>query len=285
MLTKAAWACWAVIPVVAMAYHFGPGQRGLHRDDAARLLDVAREAEQVAADAQAAAHAAQLATIEARRRALLSGDERDERLALDALEHEKVLYAIASDAWKEAADEYQVVESLLEGSKKELEIRWAKARALVRAGEIYNGIDELQGIVDVAEYEDEGDSELAIAAREELAAAYYYGARILREEGRPAELWRDSSGIARQQYRYLAERATSTGEAELADDLQLNLERVLDLEQLGRSELVAKPLPKDSPRGRRPGDREPGDRPGRGRRTGDRPGNGATGLLEIGPGW
>ena len=195
-----------------------------------------------------------------------------------------MLYAVASDAWKEAADKFAVVEQLLEGNASAVEIKWAKARAMVRAGEIFNGIDELEAIVYDAEAD--GDEELAVAAREELAAAHYYGARILREEGRSAATWREVSGVARQQYRYLAERAGAEGDEGLADDLQKNLERVLDLEQLGQAELMAKPLPKESPRGRRPGDRDPGDGQGRSRRPPQRPGgNGAGGLLEIGPGW
>ena len=64
MLTRIAWACWAILPVVAMAYHFGPGQRDLRQDDASRMLQAARQAEAEATEAQAAAHAAQLETIE-----------------------------------------------------------------------------------------------------------------------------------------------------------------------------------------------------------------------------
>lgn len=286
MLARVAWSVWAIIPVVALAYHFGPGQHGARMDAAATMLEDARRAEQEAVDAQAEAHAAQLATMDARRRALLSEAPDDERAVEALLEREKELYAVASDAWKIAADRYSVVEQLLDTDDKAVEIKWAKARALVRAGEIFNGIDELQAIVDGAELEGRGDATIAIAAREELAAAHYYGARILRDEGRSPALWRETSGVARQQYRYLAERAASQGDDDAADDLQKNLERVLDLEQSGQAELIGRPLPKDSPRGRRPGDREPGDGQGRSNRPPQQPGgNGAGGLLEIGPGW
>lgn len=281
MFKKIAWSCWAVLPVLAMAFHFGPGQRGVQQDAAAAMLTDARAAESVAADAQHAAHEAQFATIEARRAALLSDAEGNQKAVETALAHEQKLYVVASDAWKMAADKYAAVEQLLEGGKGAEEVRWAKARAMVRAGLIWNGIDELQGILDTTQ-----DESLSVAAREELAAAHYYGARILREEGRASALWQEVAGVARQQYRYLAERAEATGDAPLADNLQKNLERVLDLEQLAQEELIAKPLPKDSPRGRRPGDREPGDGQGRSRRPPQQPGgNGAGGLLEIGPGW
>lgn len=286
MLSKLALTIWAVLPVMAMAYHFGPGQAGLNRDNAVLMLEDARASETLATEAQSLAHAAHMATMNAKRQALLSGDASDERLVSQTLEVEKEAYAIASDAWKAAADAYQVVEHLLGDSEEALTIQWAKARSLVRAGEIYNGIDQLQSIMDRIELEQIDDLPLAIGAREELAAAYYYGARILRDEGRPAELWKQSSGIARQQYRYLAEDAKNKRDADTASNLQRNLERVLDLEQLDGSELIGKPLPKDSPRGRRPGDRNPGNRSG----ISQRPpqglgGNGAGGLLEIGPGW
>lgn len=286
MLSKITMTIWAVLPVLAMAYHFGPGQAGLHRDAASRLLVEAQEAEAIATDAQAAAHAAQMATLKARQRALLSGAADDEHAVTRSLEAEEEAYAIASDAWKAAADAYQVVEHLLGESEDALPIRWAKARALVRAGEIYNGIDQLQSIMDRIEREGIDDEALSLGAREELAAAHYYGARILREEGRPAETWKHSSGIARQQYRFLAENARKGDDSESANNLQRNLERVLDLEQLDGAELVGKPLPKDSPRGRRPGDREPGEGRGITREPREGPGgNGASGMLEIGPGW
>ena len=134
-----------------------------------------------------------MATNEVRRGARLSGDQSDERLIEQALETEQEAYAIASDAWKATADAYLVVEHLLGDSEDALVVQWAKARALVRAGEIYNGIDQLQSIMDRIEFDEIDNEALANGAREELAAAYYYGARILREEGRPAELWRQSS--------------------------------------------------------------------------------------------
>lgn len=70
-------------------------------------------------------------------------------------------------------------------------------------------------------------------------------------------------------------------EAELASNLQTNVERVLDLEQSDRSELVGKPIPKDSPRGRRPGDGEPGKRPGCGNVQVISPGMGLQGCWKL----
>ncbi len=149
----------------------------------------------------------------------------------------------------------------------------ARGRSLVRSGEVFNGIEALQQTLMEATEGENPDGKLATAAREELAAANYYGARLLREEGRSSEVWKQVSETSRQQFRYLAERTSKEHDAELATNLQKNLERVLDLEQLDRSELIGRPIPKDSPRGRRPGDGEPSKQKGIGPRPdGDRPG-------------
>ena len=285
MMRNLLWACWALIPVLGMVYHFGPGQERLKQDQAAGLLADAQQLEADATTLQAEAYASQLVTLEARMTALLSDAPADIVKAEEALAAELAVYAEASDAWKAAADRYAEVEALLTDETRMLEVKWSRARAMVRAGEVWNGIDELQAIVDTPD-EDGGSASLRLAAREELAAAHYYGARLLRDEGRPATLWRQASGVARQQYRYLAEHAASEGAAESSQRLQRNLERVLDLEQSAASELVGRPLPRQSPRARRPGDRDPGAGRRPGRRPGDRPGgNGAGGLMEIGSGW
>ncbi len=285
MIQRIGWAVWAVLPVVGLAYHFGPGQIELRRDEAAHEVVTARDREQQAADAQAEAHATQLERLAADKAVFLKDSDANRKRAEQARAAEKAAYAAASAAWKRAADAYQVVEELLGDSREAREVRWAKGRALVRAGEIWNGIDEFESILAVAEGEDHPDPELATAARDELAVANYYGARLLRDEGRPAKEWRPVSALARQQYRYLAERAAAHGDTELADALQRNLERVLDLEQLDSADLVAMPLPKDSPAARSGNDRGPPKDGGRGPTRRGPPGNGAGAPLDIGPGW
>ena len=239
---------------------------------------------------QSVAYEAQFKTLEARKQLELNDDELHRQQLERASQEEQQAYASASDAWKNTADRYQEVETLLEGTPQANQIRWLRGRALVRAGEVFNGIEELQATLDQATREQEtnaGQAEMALAtaAREELAAAHYYGARLLREEGRSTEGWRQVSETSRQQFRFLAEKTSKDNVPELASNLQRNLERVLDLEQQDRSELIGRPIPKESPRGRRPGDGEPGKRPGIGPPRGDRPGNGASGMMEIGEGW
>ncbi len=285
MIAKLGWSLWAIAPVIALAFHFGPGQEMLKRDIAVDRFSLARADDAAANKLQEIAYAAQFKTIDARQ-ALLIDDTEENRTKLEiASQTEQAAYSAASDAWKIAADGYQEAAALLESGPQAKQVKWLRGRALVRSGEVFNGIEELQASLDEATREGQTDRELATAAREELAAAHYYGARLLREEGRATELWRQVSETSRQQYRFLAEQTSRALQPQHASNLQRNVERVLDLEQSDRSELIGRPIPKDSPRGRRPGDGEPGKRPGRGPRPGDRPGNGASGMLEIGPGW
>ncbi len=288
MLRVIGWSIWAVLPILGLAFHYGPGQRLMNRDIAIDRMQLARSAEAEAEQLQGVAYAAQFETLAVREQ-LRQQDSDSTRLELERLlEQEQQAYAQASDAWKLAADRYQQVESLLEGSAEANQVRWLRGRALVRAGEVFNGIEALTATLDEvqqAKLNSGKAAELILAAREELAAAHYYGARLLREEGRSADVWRQIAESSRQQFRFLAEQSAASETPETAGNLQRNLERVLDLEQQDRSELVGKPIPKDSPRARRPGDGEPSKKPGIGPPRGDQPGSGASGMMEIGEGW
>lgn len=287
-----AWSAWAVLPVFALAFHFGPGQSLMKRDLAVDQMQAARSLESEAERLQQLAYEAQFETLAAREKLSQSDTESNRQQVEQLFKAEQEAYAAASDAWKVAAERYQQVESLLGDSSTANPVRWLRGRALVRAGEVFNGIEELQATYDAVAGDSKTDpqaAQLALAAREELAAAHYYGARLLRQEGRAADVWRNVSEVSRQQFRYLAERAESNSSTSnnslIAQNLQRNVERVLDLEQQDQSELVGRPIPKDSPRARRPGDGQPGKRPGKGPPRGDQPGNGATDMMEIGDGW
>jgi hypothetical protein len=186
------------------------------------------------------------------------------------------------------AEAYQGAAEQIEGTRASDAMHWAAARAKVRAGEVFNGVQDLEQLLRIYRDQGEGDSPMAEAIREELAAAQYVGARLLREEGRPATVWRDVSGAARRHYRYLAERHRDGADPDVAQQMQRNLEQVLNLEQSDRSQLDGMPLPRQSPRGRRPGDAQPGDgkgRRGRGPLVPGPPANGAGGRMPYGPGW
>lgn len=246
--TRLAWACWALAPVGVVAYHFGPGQPAYVQDRAARLQVAALSAESKAIAAQDVAYTQHLNGIDARRKAFLSQSPEDEALATKATAAEDQAYALAGEAWKEASANYGHVEEVLGNASKEeaRKVRWAKARSTVRSGDVWGGITELEELIDELDQDGQGSSALATSAREELATAYYYGARLLRLSGMPAQEWHIESGKARQQFRFLAEQ-TKDGDPASAENYQKNLELVLNLEQSSLVEVQGKALPKNSP--------------------------------------
>ncbi|MEY2716412.1 MAG: hypothetical protein RIT24_2755 [Planctomycetota bacterium] len=287
-LSRIAWTLWALIPVGLLAFHFGPGQAAYREDKAAKLVAKADSTQQEALALQSAAYEKHLAAIAARIAAFGNEDEALRNAAAKATAEEEAAYAQASAAWKVTADalaEAQAYVDELGGPVRE-EIRLAKARALVRTGDVAAGTNELEDLLYDAGERDALDTPLAIKAREELATAYYYGARLMRLAGKPADEWREVASRARQNFRYLAEDAKARGASgdEIANH-EKNGELVLNLEQSSLDELYAKPRPKDSPTGKCNGlGQKP--RPGnKGRNQGQKPAKGAGMNGEIGNGW
>jgi hypothetical protein len=197
-------------------------------------------------------------------------------------------YKAAAIAWRDTADVFGQIESVLQNTAPEslAEVRWSRSRALVRSGDIARGADDLEDLLDEFTAKGQEDTNLARSAREELATAYYYGARLMRLAGRSQEDWRAVSGKARQQFRYLAEQSrTDHKPEETTLNYQRNLELVLNLEQSSLNELQGRPMPRQSPRNGQEGLR-PGNRKGKTQRPPrNRDGRGAGGAGEIGPGW
>jgi hypothetical protein len=287
-LSRLAWTLWALVPVGLLAFHFGPGQAAFREDRAAKLVATADGFQQEALALQSAAYEKHLAAITARIAAFGKDDESLRNAAQQATAAEEAAYALASAAWRKAADALSEAQSFVDelGGPVREEIRLAKARALVRTGDVAAGANELEDLLYDAGEREELDTPLALEAREELATAYYYGARLMRLAGKPTEEWREVAGRARQNFRYLAEgaKARGAGSDEVANH-EKNGELVLNLEQSSLDELYAKPRPKDSPTGKCNGlGNQP--RPGRkGRSQGDKPAKGAGMNGEIGNGW
>ncbi len=325
-LSRIGWTVWALVPVAALSLHFGPAQRWDRREQAERLIAVADGAQREAARLQDAAYEAHLAALAARMKAMGAEAATLAKQAADAAEAESAAATKAEGAWRRVADALSPAIELMRESDAaiERELRVARAHAAVRSGDIGEGADDLEAMLDDLASEGMGESELARKARTELGTAYYYGARLLRMSGKPAEVWREVAGQARQQFRYLAEhepeRATrsevggrgaianvddveashaalgvagskavgASGEAmpraSVAEDNRRNVELVLNLEQSSLDEMYAKARPKDSPTGA-------GNRLGKGKRRGRGPNgngppqNGAGMGDEVGPGW
>ncbi len=297
--SRIAWAAWALVPVAAVAYHFGPGQAQYALDRTATLQDLAIYAQADAQSAQDLAYAKHLEALDARRAAIVETTPTREAAAVALTKEEDALYHAAAAKWAKVADCYaNVLTELGDGSDDaSREIRWAKAHATVRSGDIWAGIGELEGLIDEVKALDDAtaldarsrpqilrDQALETAAREELATAYYYGARLLRLSGMPAQEWRVESGKARQHFRFLAE---SEG-AESDGVHQRNLELVLNLEQAPLADLQGKALPKDCPgtgscnQQKRGACKKPGKKPGL---KPNKDARGAGGVEAITDGW
>lgn len=314
-MSRLGWTVWALVPVAGLSLHFGAGQRLDKREQAEGLIVRADEAQREAARLQGEAYEAHLAALAARMRARGTEDAALERDAAKAAEAEGAAAAKAEGAWRRVVDRLSPAIELLRDTDAaiERELRVARAHAAVRSGDIGEGADDLEAMLDDLVSEGQGESELARKARAELGTAYYYGARLLRMSGKPGEVWREVAGRARQQFRYLAEQeggvATANAgrtdggtvagvpmreghpagggastDAVVADDNRRNVELVLNLEQSSLDELYAKARPKDSPTGA--GNRlGKGKKRGRGKNGDGPPNNGAGMGDEVGPGW
>jgi len=269
------------------------------QDRAAKLLGNAGVVQERAEKAQDAAYAKHLAGIAARRAAFVSQSPEDKAVAKAAWVQEEAAYADAAEAWKSAADSFGEALGLLTGADAPNvgTVRWARDRALIRSGQIAAGINDLEDLLESLPVGEQGMgggtadksvSGLETRTREELATGYYYGARLMRLGGHPAAEWREVSGKARQNFRYLAESGKNKGEdATRVRNLQNNLELVLNLEQSSSEELVAKPQPKNSPRADRDGfcdskGKKKGKKPNGKKRDDSRDGGGQD---QIGGGW
>ncbi|MFM7260719.1 MAG: hypothetical protein ACKO3W_08955 [bacterium] len=287
LLSRFGWTLWALVPVGVVAYHFGPGQAAYRASLAAELVAKAHDAQDRAMVLQDAAYEAHLAAVRARAEAFGKDDPELTAHVKAANDAEDAAYATASAAWKETATILSEAQELVadEPGRAPQEIRLARARALVRTGDIAAGANDLEALLDTVEQSDADDRTIALEAREELATAYYYGARLMRMAGKPASEWREVSGMARQNFRYLAEEARAAGaNAETIANHEKNGELVLDLEQSSVEGLFLKAKPKDWPNGQCNG---LGKKPGNGKRPGKgtKPSKGAGMDGEIGNGW
>ncbi len=285
-LSRIAWSLWAILPVIGLAYHYGPGQRAFMDSRAVELQRAAIELEREAMALQAAAYAKHLEALAARRAAADRPNSETEARANEATASESQAFQASSAAWRGVAEAYaRVREAARDASPETMQmVRWSRSRALVRAGDLWNGIAELEGVLAELDAAGQSPSAMSRSTREELASAYYYAARLMRLSGDPAEEWLIESGKARQHFRYLAERARIDGlGAHVAQNHERNVELVLNLEQSTLLEIQGKPLPKDSPLGRT------GNRPGgegkRKRPPQQRDGRGAGGAEDVNTGW
>jgi hypothetical protein len=155
------------------------------------------------------------------------------RLALVADEHED--YAAA-------AEHYGTARAALPPEQRAERVKLAlrEARANVYAGNLIEGSDALETLIAEEEAQPKPDAAMVREARHALGEAGYFTAWLMRLGGAAAEEWKPETERSRQQYRLLAESATSDD----AETFKKNVEQVIRLEQMDLSELKALPLPK-----------------------------------------
>ena len=149
LVRRLMWTVWALVPVGLLAFHFGPGQQAYREDKAAALVARADALQQEALVLQQLAYDAHLAAIEARVAAFGNDDASLRTAATEANAREEAAYARAAAEWRRTADALAEAQSFVDemGGPVREQIRLAKARALVRTGDVAAGANELEDIL------------------------------------------------------------------------------------------------------------------------------------------
>jgi len=206
-MRKALLVVWLLVPVAAAAYHFGPGQLQLTLDEAAACIATA---EQHAGEAEATSD--QAATRE------------QWSLALES--YEQALKLLPADHVQES---------------RRLRLEAAKARMLV--SQLPAAHIELEALIDELSSDPGSDATLLAETRAALASSQYYMTWLMRLEGAGREEWEPKIEGARQNYKWLAERALELEDDDGLSEQQRNLEAAIRLARMDLQELQGLPLP------------------------------------------
>jgi len=201
---------WVLVPAVAVAYHYGPGQDRLRADDAAAL---------VRKGADSAARAREVAAKD--------GD------------------AAARDFWTESEAAYADAIPLLDGGSPDAAraARLERAKAWMNIGKLPEARQEFERLVDDAAADPSTDPALLADARGSLAESRFYMTWLLRLEGYARDVWGPEIDAARQSYKLLHEDAVARADDAAATRSRESLEAAVRLERLDLTELQGLPLP------------------------------------------
>ncbi|MBK7405175.1 MAG: hypothetical protein IPJ41_11225 [Phycisphaerales bacterium] len=165
----------------------------------------------------------------------------------DAARAVRVALAAERDGnWSEAADSFaRAGDALPESARAErARLALSEAKARVRAGQLVEGQDQLENLLDAELTRPSPDAGMVRQLRHELGTTAYWGAWLMRLDGATPDEWLLEAETSRQHFRLLAEDALAPSEA---DTSKKNVEAVIRLEQMDLSELRALPLPKNCP--------------------------------------
>jgi hypothetical protein len=231
------WIIWLATGATLLGAFLATRSDALSRERAASFLSQADDAELLAERLQHIASERNRAALAARRAARLERSDANIKRMAAAVNEEAEAYQAAGDAWGRVADLLEsarlTVKSNPEPDADRLRIRLNAAR--IGAGQFGHASADLEELVRRTPA-----SEHAAAAREQLARAYFHGALLSRQAGKPEDDWRLISERARQHARVLAQ---AHGPAQARH--QRNLETILDFERLPLADLEGAPLPSD----------------------------------------
>lgn len=152
----------------------------------------------------------------------------------------------AAGAWQAAITEYEAAlaalpkdaEDTCPGVRQRLQVELNKAR--LEGHELPIARDELGALVLELDGDTQADPQVRRDARQALAQAQFYTTWLMRLEGLDRSAWEPEIEAARQNWRLLAEQATTTDEVA---HHQRDLEAAVRLSRLEIEDLQGLPLP------------------------------------------
>ncbi|HIE70393.1 MAG TPA: hypothetical protein EYP98_09530 [Planctomycetes bacterium] len=156
--------------------------------------------------------------------------------------------AVADGEWKLAVSEYEAALGKLPKNPdaydvkvtQRLQIELNKAR--MQASGLPEARDELETLVEQMQGDENTDPVLMRDARQALANAQFYKTWLMRLEGLDRTIWEPEIEAARQNWRLLAELATTKSEKALHQE---DLEAAVRLARLEIEDLQGLPLPSE----------------------------------------
>jgi len=156
--------------------------------------------------------------------------------------------AVEDGQWKLAVAEYEAALGMLpknpdaydQAVAQRLQLELNKAR--MQASGLPQAREELETLVEQLQSDEDSDPALLRDARQALANAQFYQTWLMRLEGLDRTVWEPEIEAARQNWRLLAEQATTESEKVLHQE---DLEAAVRLARLEIEDLQGLPLPSE----------------------------------------
>jgi tetratricopeptide (TPR) repeat protein len=123
------------------------------------------------------------------------------------------------------------------------QVRLERAKAQMLASRLPEAYDELYSLGEELAEDEAAPSELVEETHDAIAGSQYYMTWLMRLEGRPRDDWEPVIEAARQNYRWLAERAEAQADVAGAEQHREDLEAAIRLARLDPEQLQALPIP------------------------------------------